>query len=135
LIYSFIRPGSRPLGGGEPVSLRLFIIPKLSSPLLVYYRIFPNPKPLFDKKMSIWYQNEIVLIPKVKKEKTMIKRTISSPVPASAQESKTVSLRLPGKLSDLAQRCAESSGLSLNGLICSALADYLAARGYKVFSR
>lgn len=55
--------------------------------------------------------------------------------PLPAQDPKTVSLRLPGKLSDLAHQCAESSGLSLNGLICTALADYLASRGYKVHSR
>lgn len=48
---------------------------------------------------------------------------------------KNTSLRLPPKLSDLAQQCADASGLSMNGLICSALADYLASRGYKVHSR
>lgn len=52
-----------------------------------------------------------------------------------APEPKAISLRLPGKLSDLAQQCAEASGLSFNGLICTALADYLVSRGYKVHSR
>jgi predicted HicB family RNase H-like nuclease len=65
----------------------------------------------------------------------MAKRTISPPAPPPGHDTKNISLRLPGKLSDLAQQCSESSGLSLNGLICAALADYLRERGYKVHSR
>ena len=66
----------------------------------------------------------------------MAKRTTQTPAPPPplAPESKNVSLRIPGKLSDLAQQCAEASGLSLNGLCCTALADYLTARGYSVHS-
>jgi predicted HicB family RNase H-like nuclease len=66
---------------------------------------------------------------------TRKKATPPSPPPAPACQTKSVSLRLPEKMADLAQQCAQTSGLSLNGLICSALADYLAARGYRVHSR
>jgi len=55
--------------------------------------------------------------------------------PISAnQEIKNVSLRVPDGLYGLAHQCAQASGLSLNGLICSALSDYLVSRGYPVHS-
>ena len=40
-----------------------------------------------------------------------------------------LSLRLPESLRENAARYAEATGLSLNGLVCVALADYLASRG------
>lgn len=45
---------------------------------------------------------------------------------------KALSLRLPESLRESADRYAEATGLSLNGLICVALADYLATRGHRV---
>jgi len=60
------------------------------------------------------------------------KRIVLDPEP---QESKTTTLRMPEKLFDMAQKCSQASGLSVNGLICSALADYLSARGYRVHPR
>ena len=52
------------------------------------------------------------------------------PPPASA-----FSLRLPDQLRQAAQQCAESTGVSLNGLVCIALADYLTTRGYRVHGK
>lgn len=53
----------------------------------------------------------------------------------SPDEFQTVSftLRLPDKLKETADSCSFSLGTSLNGLICTALGDYLAQRGYKVY--
>lgn len=42
------------------------------------------------------------------------------------------SLRLPVPLRVAADRYADATGVSLNGLVCIALADYLAARGHQV---
>jgi len=42
------------------------------------------------------------------------------------------SLRLPGPLRIAADSYADATGVSLNGLVCIALADYLASRGHKV---
>jgi predicted HicB family RNase H-like nuclease len=53
-------------------------------------------------------------------------------LPENKLETKPVSLRLPGKMFDLAMQCGQASGLSLNGLVCTALADYLTQRGYDV---
>ena len=55
-------------------------------------------------------------------------------IPAPALEPKTVTLRVPDPLYGFAQQCSQASGLSLNGLLCSALADYLSDRGYPVHS-
>lgn len=41
------------------------------------------------------------------------------------------SLRLPPPLRDAAEAYSEMTGVSLNGLLCVALADYLASRGYR----
>jgi predicted HicB family RNase H-like nuclease len=54
---------------------------------------------------------------------------------SSSMENVGFSLRLPEFLKDLAEDCARSTGASLNGLICTALAEYLASRGYKVYLR
>jgi len=63
----------------------------------------------------------------------MAERKKTPPIlPETKPETKPVSLRLPGKMFDLAMQCGQASGLSLNGLICSALADYLTERGYDV---
>ena len=43
--------------------------------------------------------------------------------------------RLPDQLRQAAQRCADSTGVSLNGLVCTALADYLTSRGYRVHGK
>lgn len=48
------------------------------------------------------------------------------------QTPKVLSLRLPGPLRVAADKYADSTGVSLNGLVCIALADYLTARGHKV---
>lgn len=45
---------------------------------------------------------------------------------------KVLSLRLPVPLRGSAERYADATGVSLNGLMCIALADYLSARGYQV---
>lgn len=42
------------------------------------------------------------------------------------------SVRLPENLRIAAKSYADSTGLSLNGLLCVALADYLASRGIRV---
>lgn len=47
---------------------------------------------------------------------------------------KVLSLRLPPPLRATADRYADSIGISLNGLACIALAEYLASRGYQVKS-
>ena len=54
-------------------------------------------------------------------------RPISTPVRLLA--------RLPDQLRQAAQRCADSTGVSLNGLVCTALADYLTSRGYRVHGK
>lgn len=45
---------------------------------------------------------------------------------------RTLALRLPDSLRRSADRYAQATGLSLNGLICVALADYLAARTERI---
>ncbi len=62
------------------------------------------------------------------------KKTVPAP-PASTPQSSAFSLRLPDQLRQSAQKCAESTGVSLNGLVCIALADYLTSRGYRVHSK
>ena len=59
------------------------------------------------------------------------KKTAPAP-PASTPPLSAFSLRLPDQLRQTAQKCAESTGVSLNGLVCTALADYLTSRGYRV---
>ena len=56
------------------------------------------------------------------------KKTAPSPPPAAFS-------RLPDQLRQAAQRCADSTGVSLNGLVCTALADYLTSRGYRVHGK
>ncbi len=45
---------------------------------------------------------------------------------------KSVSLRLPPHLHDFTRECSESMGLSINGVICVALSDYLHNKGYSI---
>lgn len=45
-----------------------------------------------------------------------------------------LSLRLPVPLRKAAERYADDTGLSLNGLLCVALTDYLASRGHRIRS-
>lgn len=52
--------------------------------------------------------------------------TDETPIPAA------FSLRLPPSLRAGADRYADATGVSLNGLVCIALADYLAARGFQL---
>jgi len=49
------------------------------------------------------------------------------PVPPAA-----LTVRLPPPLRITADRYADATGVSLNGLVCIALADYLASRGHQV---
>lgn len=59
--------------------------------------------------------------------------TTALPSQEQPQQTNTaISLRLPEDLSICARRHAEKCGVSLNGLICLALADYLMGRN--VFS-
>lgn len=44
----------------------------------------------------------------------------------------SLTVRLPPPLRTEADRYSDATGVSLNGLICIALADYLASRGHKV---
>ena len=62
------------------------------------------------------------------------KKTVPAP-PVSTSQSSAFSLRLPDQLRQSAQKCSESTGVSLNGLVCIALADYLTSRGYRVHSK
>lgn len=41
------------------------------------------------------------------------------------------SLRIPPALRIAADKYADATGVSLNGLVCIALADYLSSRGHK----
>ena len=64
-------------------------------------------------------------------------RKRNAPPLATPPTEKTVhvsafSLRLPDHLRAVAQQCADSTGISLNGLVCTALVDYLASRGFSV---
>ena len=45
-----------------------------------------------------------------------------------------ISVRLDHDLAKYARSCSGSSGVSLNALISIALADYLASKGYNVYS-
>lgn len=58
----------------------------------------------------------------------------NAPAASSPKEAPVapLSLRLPEKLRAQAVLCSDTTGLSMNGLICIALADYLAERGYKI---
>lgn len=63
------------------------------------------------------------------------KRPVSNPTPSPQVQEPTVtvfSLRIPDGLKKSAQDCAQSTGVSINGLICTALADYLSSRGYEI---
>lgn len=64
------------------------------------------------------------------------KGTPSGAPPSTLQKeepsAKVLSLRLPVPLRQTAERYADATGLSLNGLLCVSLADYLASRGYQV---
>nr|CRY95703.1 hypothetical protein [uncultured prokaryote] len=63
------------------------------------------------------------------------KKHPARPHPESAQpETPTgvFSLRLPVLLRAAACKYADATGVSLNGLVCIALADYLASRGHQV---
>jgi len=44
----------------------------------------------------------------------------------------SLTIRLPSPLRIAADSYADSTGVSLNGLVCIALADYLASRGHRV---
>lgn len=66
---------------------------------------------------------------KKKRRAPSIKPPSNSPEEPPA---KVLSLRLPAPLRTAADRYADSTGVSLNGLLCIALADYLASRGYQV---
>lgn len=54
--------------------------------------------------------------------------------PKDSPSSGVFSLRLPTPLRVAADKYASSTGVSLNGLVCIALADYLASRGHQVKS-
>lgn len=58
--------------------------------------------------------------------------TPPSPSPKEEASVKVLSLRLPVPLREAAERYADATGLSLNGLLCVSLADYLASRGHQV---
>lgn len=62
------------------------------------------------------------------------KKEPSCALPEEPTPAKVLSLRLPPPLREAAERYADSTGLSLNGLLCVALADYLATRGHQVRS-
>lgn len=49
-------------------------------------------------------------------------------LPVPSPSSGVFSLRLPPPLRAAADKYADATGVSLNGLVCIALADYLAAR-------
>jgi hypothetical protein len=63
----------------------------------------------------------------------------SKPSPSALQKEvpapSVFSLRLPAPLRTAADKYADATGVSLNGLLCIALADYLASRGCKVSPR
>lgn len=52
----------------------------------------------------------------------------TSTLPAPSSPSGVFSLRIPPPLRAAADKYADATGVSLNGLVCIALADYLAAR-------
>lgn len=54
------------------------------------------------------------------------------PLPKEPPPPGTLSLRLPAPLRIAADRYADATGVSLNGLVCIALADYLTYRGHQV---
>lgn len=62
------------------------------------------------------------------------KKTAPQKPPKNEPPPGAFSLRLPGPLRVAADRYADATGVSLNGLVCIALADYLAARGHQVRS-
>lgn len=66
-----------------------------------------------------------------KKSGTPKKEPSPSP-PKEEPSAKVLSLRLPPPLREAAERYADATGLSLNGLLCVSLADYLASRGHQV---
>ena len=59
--------------------------------------------------------------------------TNNAPKPVSdVPDQVSVSARLPGPLATAGRSCAETSGISLNALICVALSDYLHNKGYRI---
>ncbi len=48
---------------------------------------------------------------------------------------KSVSLRLPPHLHEIAKVCSENMGLSINGILCMALSEYLHEKGYTIHSQ
>ncbi len=63
------------------------------------------------------------------------KSTNTNNAPKPVQESPdqtAVSVRLPVRLAVAGRTCAETSGISMNALICVALADYLQNKGYRI---
>lgn len=67
-----------------------------------------------------------------KKKSGPPKKEPSSPLPKEEPSAKVLSLRLPPPLREAAEKYADATGLSLNGLLCVSLADYLASRGHQV---
>ncbi len=59
----------------------------------------------------------------------------SPSIPCDPHATVPLTLRMPECLKVFAEDCAMATGSSLNGLICTALAEYLAQRGYRVYSR
>ena len=53
---------------------------------------------------------------------------------AENEEPVSISLRIPGRLARSARLGAKDIGISVNGLICIALAEYLHSKGYPVHS-
>ena len=63
------------------------------------------------------------------------KNSSTNNAPKPAQESSeqvAVTVRLPGRLDSAGRSCSETSGISLNALICVALSDYLQNKGYRI---
>lgn len=70
----------------------------------------------------------------IRKKVTTTSSHSSTPPPNKAPSAVVFSLRLPASLRVAADKYASSTGVSLNGLVCIALADYLASRGHQVKS-
>lgn len=56
----------------------------------------------------------------------------AQPVEKEITPPAALTVRLPSPLRVAADRYADGTGVSLNGLICIALADYLSSRGHQV---
>ncbi len=52
--------------------------------------------------------------------------------PVENEEPVSISLRIPGRTAKSARFCANEIGISLNGLICIALSDYLQNKGFRI---